>query len=92
MASPLAKQKTSQPLQLSTGTVTGSKRAQAEVETPVPVLIDSKGYVNVDTVLEGFVPTDMVKWLPKVYIDLMIASQVCINTITLPNLGQGFQS
>ncbi|RPB28166.1 hypothetical protein L211DRAFT_845290 [Terfezia boudieri ATCC MYA-4762] len=72
MAAPIPKRRISQPIQLSLA-ATRTKRARTAVQV-IPTMIDSEGYVN-DTTLESFMPSDMAKWLPKVYIDLLVASQ-----------------
>ncbi|RPB18186.1 hypothetical protein L211DRAFT_854364 [Terfezia boudieri ATCC MYA-4762] len=74
MAAPIPKRRISQPIQLSLQVAaTRTKRARTAVQV-IPTMIDSEGYVN-DTTLESFMPSDMAKWLPKVYVDLLVASQ-----------------
>ncbi|RPB18185.1 hypothetical protein L211DRAFT_854363 [Terfezia boudieri ATCC MYA-4762] len=74
MAAPIPKRRISQPIQLSLQVAaTRTKRARTAVQV-IPTMIDSEGYVN-DTTLESFMPSDMAKWLAKVYVDLLVASQ-----------------
>ncbi|KAF8434440.1 hypothetical protein BGX38DRAFT_1145919 [Terfezia claveryi] len=76
IASPLVKRKVSQP---AVRPQTRSKHSKTDDTLPAPVpvhlwLINPDGYINDDSILEAFMPTEMTKWLLKPLIDMLVSS------------------